>query len=161
MFHFINKEEEDSIFKATGLKTILKPTFGLKTAKHGSVNLEGFLTAVEKTLLKEMFKRRRFGRQNTKTKEIYDIFQRLKKYGSVCVPTEKTNSTKVIQIEDNKRWVSDHFLKAADVALRAKVVALFEDANCLFDKVKMELSVQEETFVKQWLATKAIPYPKL
>ena len=37
-----------SRFKATGLNTSLKPTFGLKTAKHGSDNLEGFLTAVEK-----------------------------------------------------------------------------------------------------------------
>ena len=41
------------------------------------------------------------------------------------------------------------------------MVALFEDANLLLDKVKMELSVQEETFVRQLLATKAIPSPKL
>ena len=116
---------------------------------------------MEKTLLKEAFKRRRFERQNKKTKEIYDILQRLKKSGSVCVPTYKTNSTKVIQIEDYKLWVSDHLSKAADLALRAKVVALFEDANCLLDKVKMELSVQEEKFVRQSLATKAIPAPKL
>ena len=79
----------------------------------------------------------------------------------VCVPTDKTNSTKVIQIEDYKHWVSDHLSKAADLALRSKVVALFEDANCLLDKVKMELSVQEENFVRQSLAMKAIPVPKL
>ena len=116
---------------------------------------------MEKTLLKDAFKRRHFERQNTKTKEFYDILQRLKKSGSVCVPTDKTNSTKVIQIEDYKRWVSDHLLKAADLALRAKVVALFEDANSLLDKVKMELAMQEESFVRQSLATKAIPAPKL
>ena len=40
---------------ATGLSTGLKPIFGLKTAKHGSGNIEGFLTAVGKTLLKEAF----------------------------------------------------------------------------------------------------------
>ena len=40
-------EEEKSIFVATGLNTGLKPTFVVKTAKHGSDNLEGFLTAVE------------------------------------------------------------------------------------------------------------------
>ena len=124
-------------------------------------NLEGFLTAVEKTLLKEAFKRRRFERQNTKTKEIYEILQRLKKSRSVSVLTDKTNYTKVIHIEDYKRWVSDHLSKAADLALHAKVVALFEDANCLLDKLKMELSVQEENFVRQSLATKAIPDPKL
>ena len=67
----------NSRFKATGLNTGLKPTFGIKNAKHGSDNLEGFLTAAEKTLPKEAFKRWRFERQNTKTKEIYVILQRL------------------------------------------------------------------------------------
>ena len=33
----------------TGLNTGLKPTFGVKTEKHGSDNLKGFLTAVKKT----------------------------------------------------------------------------------------------------------------
>ena len=54
----VNEEEEDLRFKATGLDTGLKPTFRIKTVKHGLDNLEGFLTAVEKTLLKEAFKRR-------------------------------------------------------------------------------------------------------
>ena len=35
-------------FMATGLNTGLKPKFGIKTAKHGSDILEGFLTAVKK-----------------------------------------------------------------------------------------------------------------
>ena len=157
----VNEEEDDFRFKATDLDTGLKPTFGIKNVKHGSDNLEGFLTVVEKTLLKEAFKRRRFERKNTKTKEIYDILQRLKKSGSVCVPTDKTNSTRVIQIEDYKHWVSNHLSKAADLALRAKVVVLFENANDLLNKVKMEMSVQEENFVRQSLAKKAIPVPKI
>ena len=41
--------EENSRFMTTGLNTGLKPTFGVKTAKHGSDNLEGFLSSVEKT----------------------------------------------------------------------------------------------------------------
>ena len=116
---------------------------------------------MEKTLLKEAFKSRRFERQNKKTRGIYDILQRQKKSGSVCVPTDKTNSIRVINIDDCKIWVSDHLLKAADLALRAKVVALFEDAKLLLYKAKMESSVQEENFVRQSLATKAIPSPKL
>ena len=62
--------EEESRFMATGLNTSLKPTFGVKTPKHGYDSLKGFLTGVEKTLLKEAFKRRRFYRQNRKTIEI-------------------------------------------------------------------------------------------
>ena len=67
--------EEESRFMATGLNTGLKPTFGVNTAKHGSDNLEGFLTAVGKNLLKEAFKRQHFERQNRKTVEIYDVLQ--------------------------------------------------------------------------------------
>ena len=72
---------------------------------------------------------------------------RMKKSGSVCVLKDKTNSTRVIQIEDYRRWVSNHLLKASDLALRPKVFSLFEDVNELFEKVKMELSVQEGNFL--------------
>ena len=60
----------------------------------------------------------------------------------------KTNSTRVIKIKDYQWWVSDHILKVVDLATRPEVVALFEDANKLIDKVKMELSVQEENSVR-------------
>ena len=40
------------------------------------------------------------------------------------------------------------------MAIRAKV-------NCLLDKLKMEISVQEEKIVRKLLATKAIPAPTL
>ena len=85
----------------------------------------------------------------------------MKKSGCVCVLTDKTNSTRVIKIEDHRLWVSDHILKASDLAIRPNVVALFEDAKKLLDKVKMEFSVQEESFVRQSLAMRAIPSPKL
>ena len=153
--------EEESGFMATGLNTGLKPTFGVKTEKNGSDNLEGFLTAVGKTLLKEAFKRRSFERQNRKTVEIYDVLQELKKSRCVCVPTDKTNSTRVIKTEDYKRWISDHLQKAADLALRPKVMALYENANLLLEKVKLDLFVKEEEFVRQSLATRSIPSPKL
>ena len=65
---------------------------------------------------------------------------------SICVPTDKINSTRINQIEDYKQWVYEHILKAADLALRPKVVALFENVNKLLDKVKIKLPVQEDFF---------------
>ena len=44
-------EEEETRFKATGLNTGVKPKFSLNNAKHGSNNLEGFLTDVGRNLL--------------------------------------------------------------------------------------------------------------
>ena len=109
---------------------------------------------MEKYLLKEAFRQRRFERTDKKTSEIYEVLQRLKKSRCVCVPTDKTNSTRVINIEDYKRWVSDHLLRVADLTILPKVVSLFGDVKKLLDKVKMELSVQEENFVRQSLATR-------
>ena len=40
-------------------------------------------------------------------------------------------------------------------------MALFEDTNLLLEKVKMELSVKEEEFSRQSLATRATLSPKL
>ena len=54
-----------------------------------------------------------------------------------------------------------HLLKVADLALRPKVIALFEDMNKLLEKVKMDFSVQENNFVRQSLAAREIPSPKL
>ena len=48
-----------------------------------------------------------------------------------------------------------------DLAIRPKVVALFEDANKLLYKVKMEFSVQEKHFVRQSPAMRSILSPKL
>ena len=40
---------------ATGMNTSLKPTFGIKTEKYVSENLEGFLTAVEKPSSRKLY----------------------------------------------------------------------------------------------------------
>ena len=85
----------------------------------------------------------------------------MKKSGCICVPTDKTNSTRVIKIGDYKRWVSDHLQKGPDLALHLKVMALYENANLLLEKVKLDLSVKEEEFVRQLLTTRAIPSPKI
>ena len=67
----------------------------------------------------------------------------------------------MIKIEDYKRWVSDHLQKAADLALRPNVMAPYESSNLLLEKVKLDLSVKEEEFVRQSLATRANPSSQL
>ena len=73
----------------------------------------------------------------------------------------KTNSPWVIFIPDYKRWVCDHILKAADIALRPKVIAPFEEANEFIEKVKIDFSAQENCFGIKSLATQSIPSPEL
>ena len=83
------------------------------------------------------------------------------KYGSVCVTIDKTNFTRLIKTKDYKWWVSDYLLKATDLALHPKVITLFEEANGLIERVGMDLLVQEEQFIRQFLATRYIPFTKL
>ena len=61
----------------------------------------------------------------------------------------QTNSTRVIPIEDYKWWVSHQLVKAAELALRPKVITLFEEANGV------------RSFLRQSLATCVIPSTKL
>ena len=57
--------------------------------------------------------------------------------------------------------VSGHLLKADKLALCPKFITLFEDANKLLEKLKMELSFQEENFMRESLVTQAILSPKI
>ena len=79
----------------------------------------------------------------------------------MCVPTDKTNATRVIKTKDYKRWVSAHLQKAADLTLRPKVMALYKNATLLLEKVKLDLSVKEEEFARQSLVTRETLSPKL
>ena len=85
----------------------------------------------------------------------------MKKSGLFCVPTDKTNSSRVNQVDKYKRCVFDHLLKASNLALCPELIVLFEDTKRLLRKVKVYFSVQERKFVRQSLATRSIPYPNL
>ena len=132
---------------ATSLSIGLKPISGFRSAKHRSKNIEGFLTASRKTLLKEAFWHEHFEWLNMNTRDIYKGLQKLKKYGSVCVTTDKTNSTRVIQIKDYKRWVSNHLLKAAELALRSKVVLIKWKWSYQFKKKMCETITRDTSYL--------------
>ena len=82
------EEEEDTLFNADSLSTCLKPTFGLKTVKHGSDSLEVFLTAVgnnsSRRLSSADFLNAWTRKQDKSTRS-----SRKWKYGSVCVLIDK------------------------------------------------------------------------
>ena len=82
------------------LKTRLKPTFSIKTDKHGSETLDISLATNDRTLTGDVVQRRRYGFPNTKTREIYDIFRNLNKSNTVFHPTEKTNPIRLLKISD-------------------------------------------------------------
>ena len=56
--------------------------------------------------------------------------------------------------------VSANLRKAADLALRPKVVALYKNANLLLKKVKLDLSVKEEEFSETIAGDESDPISK-
>ena len=66
-----------------------------------------------------------------------------------------------MKTEDYKRWVSGHLFKAANLDLQSNLIDLFEEVNGLIEKWKMDLSVQDEQFLRQSLVKQEIPFPKI
>ena len=71
-------EKYETRFKAASLNTALNPTFGIKTSKHFSDNIEGFLPALEGIPINEAFQSQHFGFPNKKTREIQGVLLKLK-----------------------------------------------------------------------------------
>ena len=67
--------------------------FVLNTANNGYDTINIFLANVERDLLKEAFRRRRFGHPNKKNREIQCILRNLKKSDTACVPTKNQTGT--------------------------------------------------------------------
>ena len=78
-----------------GLYTWLKPIFGEGGSNQGSEYVEGFLAALERTLLEEDFQWK-YSKTNNKTRDIQYIFHNLKKSDFVSVPTNFNNSMRFI-----------------------------------------------------------------
>ena len=47
---------------------------------------------------------------------------------AICVLEDKINSTQLVNISDNKGWVNEHLLKAADPVLHQEFIVLFKES---------------------------------
>ena len=106
-----------------------KPTIGHKTDRHGFKRLNVFLCAKDITLFKEVFQRHCNDRPNRKTRYIKDILKNMRMSDTVCMTMDKTNSTGIFFVYNYQRWLTDPFLKGADIYLHQKVIGLFDEAT--------------------------------
>ena len=92
-----------------GLRTgIFRPT--KMAAPLAPKNVEGFLDALEKDLLRQIEK----GETKKKSKiqrRIDATMRNLKKTELAVMPTDKTNSCRTMSITNYKRWVNNHMEK--------------------------------------------------
>ena len=79
----------------------------------------------------------------------------------ISVPMNKTKVARLVIIKDYTNWVGNHLRIATDLTIYPKAVILFGTACKLSDKVKDTLSEREEDLMKEFLAPRATPTPKL
>ena len=89
------KEKKTTVCSEEGMKTGLKPVTINLSAPRTSEQVEGFITQLQRTLLKQLMDKRDSNKSNDKTQQIRLLQKKLKTIGMVVVPTDKTNSFKM------------------------------------------------------------------
>jgi hypothetical protein len=128
-------EQEEPTQEAQGLGTGLKRTSTANSAPTASPQVEVFLDEVAERLLTELDKSENQP-EMSKAKEIRHLEAKLREHPNMMViPTDKTNSYKVIDKEKYIEWVLDH-LKTDVIEVSAdKLVRLHEEGNELLSKL--------------------------
>jgi hypothetical protein len=125
-----------------------------------SPQVEVFLDEVAERLLTEMDKSESQP-ETCKAKEIQCLEARLKEHPDMMViPTDKTNSYKVIDKEKYIEWVLDHLKTDAIEVSMDKLVKIHKEGNELLSKLGNTLSEKEMSFMEKMLDSRAVPRPK-
>ena len=146
----------------TGLGTNLKPNKINLTAPKGTELLEEFLKAVEDEVLDLAFQYSEKQTMTPRSQQVKSLQQSLKKdiYHAV-VPTDKTNSFRVMEVDEYSQQVLEHLKKSGKEIPRSRLIEVEEQANNLLEQIQNNLTENEAAFIRQTLKSKAIPSPKL
>jgi len=98
---------------------------------------------------------------STKAVEIKDILTELTKKDVVVIPTDKTNSFRIITVDNYKEQVLHHLADRAKEIPRATIINIMEQAKALLQEMEPILSAKEYAFIQQSIDSKAIPMPKI
>jgi hypothetical protein len=67
----------------------------------------------------------------------------------VVVPTDKTNSFRLVDSKDDIRWVKAHLNASAKVVSRQNLMAVLQSGQDLLDEMESMMGEKEVKFVKQ------------
>jgi hypothetical protein len=154
-------EQDEPMEEIQGLGTGLKRMSTANLAPTASPQVEVFLDEVAKRLLTELDKSK--GQPETnKVKEIQSLEAKLKEHlDRVVIPTDKTNSFKVIDKENYIKWVIGHLKIDVTEVSADKLVKIHKEGIKLLSTLGHTLSEKEMGFVEESLESRAVPTPKL
>ena len=85
----------------------------------------------------------------------------LQKTNLVAIPTDKTNSVQLLDLNTYKKQVKKHLELSATEIKRDILTNLYEEAITIAENVENMLSDNEYAFLLEGIESKAIPTPKL
>ena len=144
---------KDSLSSNSSLSTNLKPKNTSKNAPIGSHGLEAFFRELEELLfarLENYYEKKTSQKAKSSTSSnINQLLGHLRKASKVAVPTDKTNSFKIIEIDNYKSQVLKHLDTSATEVDRSKLVTISEKAKELLSKVSHKLDNNEYNISKK------------
>eukprot|EP00957_Ditylum_brightwellii_P075750 5756855-Ditylum_brightwellii.AAC.1 len=96
-----------------------------------------------------------------KEKELAELFWQLKDKKVVVVLTDKMNNCVTVTLDEFHGWVTKHLNKNAVEMKRKDIVRIRGEAEAFAAKVKLLLTKNEQDFLQEGIAYKAIPQPQL
>ena len=143
----------------------MKPKNKSKYAPVGTPALEAFFKELEETLFERLnnyYEKKSSAKEKPSTSSnIHNLLNILRKSSKVVVPTDKTNSFRVIELEDYKSQVLRHLEKSATKVPRNRLVEISEKAKELLSNVSHTLDDKEYEYIKETIESKSVPTPKL
>ena len=132
-------------YQNKGLKTGLKPINKFRQAPKGSNKLEYSLRSIEQTVLNYLMNNKQ-PKPSKKDKKIETILSSLNNTDLVAIPTDKTNTIQVVNLNDYKTWMQQHISSSTREIPRSKIIDLHKKATNLADTYEPILSKHELEF---------------
>lgn len=79
----------------------------------------------------------------------------------IVVPTDKTNSFRIVSTLDYIQWVNKHIAKPGQEISRLELTEIHQNALAFPEEIQPSLSINERKFIFESLLSKAVPLPKL
>ena len=147
-----------------GMDTRLKPTYKYYTAPKADENTKRFLKEVAYTILKqvdELDEARMWIQTPGISKSFKNLQKKLSELDVVVVPTDKTNSFKVVKTKQYINWMGNQLRDDATVTTKAKLGKVHEEALTLLKESENFLSHNEYSYIHEMINSRSVPTPKL
>ena len=153
-------EKETTTDEKENFAVKLRPKHNAPLAPKGTDHLEAFLKTLESDLLEKVFDNAYKPKLSKKNETIKQIFKEFKQTDDVIVPTDKTNSIRVIKTKKYKEIVYTHLDKSASEIPHARLVYIHKISKSYLESIANRIPKLTYLFIDEALKSRAIPSPK-